>query len=390
MKSFRPNIWKTGLVMSTSEDVLLFGVYVLFMLFKGLSIADVSFVISVWLIVSSLGQIPAGVFADRFGFKKSMVIGSFINLLGTAIFAFSGVMLSFAIGYALMGFGRSMISGADNAMVYESLKKHNQEKSFKKIMGKIVWWKNIYAVFASILGAVLYAKYSEISPFVAQVGMAGIAFFATLSLKNISVKPQKLSPINQLRKSIKYCFGKKNFSKIFIFSGIIGSISITTFQYLQPLYKSLLIPEVYFGVFAAVAFLLRGIGGWYSDKLGKLFSVDHYLVLHASVFALLLILIQRLDIITVILAALCIMNFLRGLYAPTISNFINTKVSTEFRATALSMNSQVLFLTSALSMLLMGKIATVYDLKTVFFAISILSIVFLISYVVSLKKVESE
>ena len=94
-----------------------------FMMFQGISIEQVSMIISCWLIVSSLGQIPAGVFADRFGFKKSIIIGCFINVLGTAIFAFSSEFIHFLVGYSPMGFGRSMIFGADNAMIYESLKK---------------------------------------------------------------------------------------------------------------------------------------------------------------------------------------------------------------------------------------------------------------------------
>lgn len=68
-KKHTNNVWKTGIVMATTQNYLLFGVYVIYMLFIGLSITEVSIVISFWLILSSIGQIPAGIFADRYGYK---------------------------------------------------------------------------------------------------------------------------------------------------------------------------------------------------------------------------------------------------------------------------------------------------------------------------------
>ncbi len=84
------------------------GVFVIFMLFVGLSLSEVSIVISSYLIVSAIGQIPAGIFADRHGYKTSLIIGSLIYLCGTLFFAFAQDFYWFLIGYSLMGFGWSI------------------------------------------------------------------------------------------------------------------------------------------------------------------------------------------------------------------------------------------------------------------------------------------
>ncbi|MDP6561912.1 MAG: hypothetical protein QF793_03225, partial [Candidatus Peribacteraceae bacterium] len=137
-------------------------------------------------------------------------------------------------------------------------------------------------------------------------------------------------------------------------------------------------------------FIFRAFGSWFAHKLGKFFSIDKYLVLHASVFGLFLVLMQRIDSVYYIFPVLAVFYFLRGLYSPTISTYINEKVTSDKRATMLSVNKQVLTVVAAVSVSGLGVIADKFGLQQVFFSISILSLVFLIFYVLTLRKVEMD
>ena len=163
-----------------------------------------------------------------------------------------------------------------------------------------------------------------------------------------------------------------------------------TLPYAQPVFQLLEIPKIYFGWISAAFFLCRGIGSWYSEKLGRIFTIDKYLVLHASVFALFLIVMQHVTSVFYILPVFGILFFLRGLYAPTVSTYVNEKVGSDKRATMLSMNQQILTAISALGLTGLGVIAEIYGLWRAFSVISILSLVFLVGYVVSLRKVEMD
>ena len=135
---------------------------------------------------------------------------------------------------------------------------------------------------------------------------------------------------------------------------------------------------------------MRGLGAWSAERVGEMFAIDKYMVLHASIFGLFLILLQKTSALFFIFPILAVFYFLRGLYAPTISTYINEKVDSSNRATMLSVNSQLLTIVSSASLLFAGYIADKYDLSTTFFAISISSIFFLILYVISLRKVEAD
>jgi len=375
--------------MAINDTAFTVGVYVIFMLFLQLSLHKVSIVISVWLLFSSIGQIPSGIFADRHGYKSSLIIGSLFFLGGTTFFAFAQNFYWFLAGYAFMGFGSAMKQGADHALLYESLKADGKQDSFKKIVGQLDLYISIFLVAAAIIGGYMYSI-SERLPFYAEIVIVTISILVIASLSEPK-KEGKHTPVwGQIKSSLKQAFQTPNFSKIFIFSALIGSISITAFQYLWPLYKSLGISEVYFGFIAAGGMMLRGIGAWSAERVGKMFSIDKYMVLHASIFGLFLILLQRTSALLFVFPIIAVFWFLRGLYAPTVSTYINEKADSSNRATMLSINSQLLTVISSISLLFTGYIADKYDLATTFFAISIASILFLILYVLTLRTVEAD
>lgn len=375
--------------MITSDSSFIIGIFVVYMLLIGLSLAEVSIVISGYLIFSSIGQIPSGIFADRHGYKNAMIIGSLIFLGGLILFTFAKDFYWFLGGYSLMGFGSAMKQGADHALLYEGMKNDKEEKNFKKTVGRLDFYTNIFWAIAAVSGGILYVV-NERLPFYAEIVLVAIGIIILITAKEPE-KEKKHFPIPaQVKASMKKAFKTPNFSKIFLFSALIGSIALTTFQYLQPLYKSLEINEAYFGLLAAAAMVVRGIGSWSAEKVGKMFSIDKYMVLHASIFGLFLILIQRTSMLVFVFAIIGVFYFLRGLYGPTVSTYINDKVDSSNRATMLSVNSQFLMLISSGSLFFTGYIANKYDLPTAFFAISIASMTFLILYVLSLRTVEAD
>lgn len=388
-QTYSSNNWKIGAAMVANDSTFTIGVFVIFMLFIGLSLTEVSIVISSYLILSSIGQVPSGIFADRYGYKTSLVIGSLFFLGGTIFFAFAQNFYWFLAGYSLMGFGSAMKQGADHALLYEGLKADEKQSSFKRVVGKLDLYTNIFWVVTAISGGFLYSI-NERLPFYAEIALVTISILIIITAREPQKESKHFPVWTHVKNSMKQAFQTPNFSKIFVFSALIGSIALTTFQYLQPLYKSLEINEAYFGLIAAGAFVVRGLGAWSAEKVGEMFAIDKYMVLHASIFGLFLILLQKTSALFFIFPILAVFYFLRGLYAPTVSTYINDKVDSSNRATMLSVNSQLLTIVTSISLLFAGYIADRHDLSTTFFAISISSIFFLILYVLSLRKVEAD
>ena len=389
MQKYKGNVGKMLISMFGNDNSFGLGVWVVYMSWVGLNLAEGSLVISSWFIFSSIGQTPSGIFADRHGYKTALVLGSILCFIGILMFAMAQGFYSLIIGISLLGFGSAMKEGADQALIYEGMKQDNTESDFKKKIGMLLFSTNTFQVIAAIIGGLLYA-FSPRLPFYLEALVALLSIGACLLL----VEPQRTTKnrtvLKQINDSIRYAFHKPRFSKIFLFSALIGSVAFMIFPYVQPLYKTLDIPEAYFGFIAASFFIFKGLGSWFADRLDKVFSIDKYLVLHAAVFGFFLVLMQHVTSIYYVLPVLAIFYFLRGLYAPTISTFINEKVPSDKRATMLSVNSQLLTVVSALSLFGLGVVADRFGLQQVFFVVSLVSLGFLILYVLSLRKVQMD
>ncbi len=384
------NTLTIALIRALTNDFVTFGIFITYMISQGLTLLETSTVVAAWTLTSAISQTPAGMFADRYGLKKSIIIGTVLCTIGLGVVVVSNSLLIFSSGYALFGLGSAFVQGADVALLYDGFAQLQRKKEFKKTFGRILFWSDIYAVCAAIIGGLLFGLVQKQVPFLVQAILTSTTIFLALSLRTSS-KVNEAKPLSMYFENIfKKALYTKYFSRTFILSAIIGSTSIITFQYLQPLYQEIHIPEVYFGALAAGAFLMRGVGGRYADSLGKYLPIDKYLMIHCAAFALFLFSLSQFASAWLIIPSIAIMFFLRGLYIPTVSTFINNHVDNDTRATMLSLNDQLLFITTTGALLIAGLIAEVVGLNMVFFVIGMLSIIYLIVYLLFVQKITIE
>ena len=103
----------------------------------GLNLAQIGIITAILLIVQLSVEIPTGALADRFGKTRSIIAGSVLHVLGAAAFAFAGGFASFLVSGILMGAGWSLISGADEAYMYDVVQETGEESKYKTFLSKI-------------------------------------------------------------------------------------------------------------------------------------------------------------------------------------------------------------------------------------------------------------
>ncbi|CDQ18408.1 Fucose permease [Halobacillus karajensis] len=119
-----------------------------------------------------VGEIPTGVIADRFGAKQAFLLGSTLSICahGLLIVAFDSWV--FFLSSFLTGIAATFFSGADEALIYESLKLSGEESAMDRAMGQVGSARFIVSIFVVIVGAILANDLSE----------AQFRFLLTLSL----------------------------------------------------------------------------------------------------------------------------------------------------------------------------------------------------------------
>lgn len=121
-----------------------------------LSFTTIGIFFGIFALFSLLLEYPTGVFADRFGRKRAVTLGSFLLMIGGVIIAsaINGWML-FA-GVMLQSAGRAFVSGALEALIYDSLKAHKQEEKFDTIMARKFQLATITFAICSAVGGYLF------------------------------------------------------------------------------------------------------------------------------------------------------------------------------------------------------------------------------------------
>lgn len=235
-------------------------VLVVFFLSRGLTIADVTLVQSIHSTGALLLDVPTGAFADKFGNRKSVIVGIFLWALTIFLYGVSFGFIGMALAAFIGGVGQAFMSGANSSFIHETLRSEGKEHEFKKVAGRGSGIGSISASIGMFLGGIV-ASVSLVATFFASTMTTGIAFVISLLFKEPKAKETNKKP--QYTQIIKNGFRavKSNRTVLWltIFLASINGIYWTANLFTQPYLKLVNIPLVYFGAIFAGFNLLASL-----------------------------------------------------------------------------------------------------------------------------------
>src|SRR2546423_14582118 len=153
--AYRGNIWRLFAVQALLAFILWVPIWVVFLQRKGLSLTQVGLLEGVAWTITAFLEVPTGAIADRWGRKASIAVGA--SLYGLAMFLILSAALSpaFLLGYALWNPSFAFVSGADSALLYDSLKADGRASEAAKQSGRYAAIELGSQGIAALLGAAL-------------------------------------------------------------------------------------------------------------------------------------------------------------------------------------------------------------------------------------------
>ncbi|MFH1866498.1 MAG: MFS transporter [Patescibacteria group bacterium] len=310
---------------------------VLFFLDNGLTMFEVLLLQAIFSLVIVLLEIPSGYFADIFGRKTSIVFGTIFGFLGFLVYSFSYGFTGFLISEIALGIGTTFLSGADSALIYDSLLETGQEGQYKKYQGRYLATGNFSEGIASVLGGFL-AVTSLRMPFYYQAGIMLLSIPIALSLVETTRHAIDLSKgkVRTLLKVVKFALhDHKEIKWLMIYSSIIGSATLTMVWFIQPYFKVVGLPLVFFGIVWAALNISTGLfslsAHFIENIIGKRKTIVSLILLVFLAYGLLAT-FQTIWAIVFIL----LFYFVRGINSPILLDYVNRLIPSETRATILS------------------------------------------------------
>ena len=179
--SYEANVAKSYLYAFLMDFALWMPIWVLYLQDRrGLSLTQITFLDVPFFLLIVVAQVPAGVIADRFGRKYSIMIGAAFFAVAVLVFGLATNYPLILTSYILWSLAVTFRVGADSALLYDTLKQIGQEERFHGAMGRL-WATRSTALLAGLLlGAPLASATNFSFTFEASAGLALAAIVVAL------------------------------------------------------------------------------------------------------------------------------------------------------------------------------------------------------------------
>lgn len=331
-------------------------------------------------------EVPSGYLADVIGRKKTLIIGALFGILGFTTYSFSFGFIGFLVAEIILGIGQSCISGADSAMLYDSLLDRGEEKKYTRFEGRITALGNVAEAMAGILGGIL-AGITIRTPYMAQIFVAFIALPAAITLvEPIRKIPLIKSGMMEIVRIARFALiTDRPLRRNILFSAITGTATLTMAWFAQPFFEYTNIDIAWFGILWTTLNLTVAITSYTAHWLEKRVGQKRSIMLIALLIPLGYLALSRFHLPGGLLV-LYLFYLVRGYATPVLKDYINRITASHIRATVLSVRNFVIRLLFALIGPLLGWVKDIYSLPQalalagiIFLVISILTAILFIS-----------
>jgi MFS family permease len=322
--------------------MLFMPIVVLFYEDNGLEMRHVFILQAIYSVSIVVLEIPSGFLADAMGRKKTIIIGTVLGTLGFATYSFSYGFIGFLIAEIILGIGQSLISGADSALLYDTLLESGKKEKYIKYEGRLISVGNFSEAIAGILGGLL-ATLSLRYPYYAQTLIAAIAVPASILLKEPDTHKKMLTiSFKNILQVVKYALhDNKELKWNIIFSSVIGASTLTMAWFVQPYFKLIALPLAFFGLMWTLLNLTVGFSSMFADKIENYFKFKKLLIGITIFIPAGFIFISQINTLWGI-AVLFIFYYIRGIATPVLKDYINKLCDSDVRATVLSVRNFVI------------------------------------------------
>ncbi len=338
-------------------------IVVLFYQENGLSMSQIFLLKSIYSIAMVVTELPSGYLADVWGCRRTILLGAIMGTLGILIYSLSASFASFIIAEIILGVGFSFVSGADSAMLYDSLKAENREDEYIKYEGRITSGGNFAEALAGVVGGLL-AAISLRTPYYFQIFVAATAIPAAFFLK----EPQHVLEKTRLKMTeilgiVKLTYQQPEMRSAILISSFTGAATLTYAWFVQPYFQKAGVPVSVFGILWTLLNLSAGIFSMYSYRIERLLGQKRTLLL-IVVFISVGFILTSIEISLAGIAILFGFYMIRGIATPVLKDYINQYTDSNVRATILSIrNFEIRIIFAAVGPVL-GYLTDTFSIKT--------------------------
>jgi MFS family permease len=345
---------------------------------RGLSLLEIN---SIWSIIVGtvfLAEVPTGILADKIGRKKSILIALFLQFLGEFFYMWARNYLAFVLIAILAGIGYAFLSGANEALVYDSLPEGDKDTHMKKAMGLIGGAYQLAFFMSPLVGGLVISTLT-LNKFILGIGLTAASVLIAFLLGLTLTEPAKAyhheaeSPFSFLKDGLRLLLTNRRIQWITAVAVFTSAFSNSLVTFYQPYF-------VHFGVDSSlvigIALSFGGLAAFFIQK--NVYTIENKLGRYGlwaiSILpGILYLLFANATKIYSLMAIFIFTYAFTDAKNPLISSYQNQLIESKNRATTISLINMFVQSYVAIMGIVFGKIAD-YSLPATFMTIGVIII----------------
>ena len=321
----------------------------------GVSVFQITLIESIALVLSMVLEVPWGILAERLGYKKVLVICSFLSFFSKYIFWAAGNFRHFLLERIVLSFVWAGLSGVDSSILYISCGEENAQKTF----GTYTALGSAGLMIASAIFTLLPEGSYRTAAFLTMIAY-GIAAVLSLFVTEVRQIPEKpANPFSSLKGAIANLRDARGLLPLLMMNVLFFETlhSITVF-FSQLQYQRGGAAMQLLGIATIIGSVCE-MGGGFSHRLTGILGEKRFGIITIGLCAIGCIGMAFSANLMISLTAISFMFAACALMGPLTAVMENRMVATDDRATVLSMNSMITGCLTVPLNLILGKMADI-------------------------------
>ena len=253
----------------------------------GLDMAEILLLQGLFGLSMAIFEFPSGYLADRIGYRRTLIWASVVIALGWAGYTVAGTFWEVALAEMALGFGMSLVSGCDTALLYESLLETEEEESYGRWLGRVRFFGQSAEGTAALVAGLLFA-FSARLPFVLEVGLWVVNLGVAWSLVEPRRQPLRRSGhVQNVVQIVRTALLSGGSLRAVIVLAILFGLASFLPVWLVPLYAADAgVPVPWLGPIWAVANYTVAVGSLWSDRARRRLGLAGLLLVASVLIAI--------------------------------------------------------------------------------------------------------
>jgi MFS family permease len=326
-----------------------------------------------WLMVATL-EAPFGALADRIGHSRVLALGAGVFAVTILGFGLTTNYWMLFGDYMLWAIASACRTGADQALLYDSLKQAGVEERFSRVIGRGFAISITAGMAGVIIGGVL-AAWTSLA-FTVQISFIGpvLAMFIALSMVEPHVEHERPPYLENLKRGFSYAYHTPQVRYTVLLGSTVMMAAFAPVILVQPFLIKHEVATGLFGVYQAPLRLTAVIAAICAHRVSAKAGAPRMFSAACVGMVLAFAGLSVFDNVS-LFALFAVPALIQGFMRPTIDTYVNRHTPSETRATVLSVASLVLSVQVAFFEPVVGFITDDISIRAAFAFVSVFFLV---------------